>query len=85
VSLIPGQQAKDREVLNFQLELPNSSLKRASRLKFKLENSRFAKFFLLFATMLGTSIVIGDSILTPCISGLFFTLTILYNNFRKIC
>jgi K+ transporter len=25
----------------------------------------------LFATMLGTSMVIGDGVLTPCISGLF--------------
>ncbi|KAJ6723460.1 POTASSIUM TRANSPORTER [Salix koriyanagi] len=33
-----------------------------------LESSKFAKFFLLFATMLGTSMVIGDGVLTPCIS-----------------
>ncbi|XP_059438723.1 potassium transporter 5-like [Corylus avellana] len=68
VGLIPSQQAEDLEVSNFQLELPNSRLKRASRLKSKLESSRFAKFFLLFATMLGTSMVIGDGVLTPCIS-----------------
>ncbi|KAM7495895.1 hypothetical protein LguiA_020309 [Lonicera macranthoides] len=33
-----------------------------------LENSRISKYFLLLATMLGTSMVIGDGILTPCIS-----------------
>jgi KUP system potassium uptake protein len=71
VGLIPSQQAEDQEVSNFQLELPSSRLKRASTLKSKLENSRFAKLFLLFATMLGTSMVIGDGVLTPCISGLF--------------
>ncbi|KAK9983645.1 hypothetical protein SO802_033170 [Lithocarpus litseifolius] len=68
VGLIPSQQAEDQEVSNFQLELPNNRLKRASWLKSKLENSQFAKFFLLFATMLGTSMVIGDGVLTPCIS-----------------
>uniref|UniRef100_A0A7N2LQM2 K+ potassium transporter integral membrane domain-containing protein n=1 Tax=Quercus lobata TaxID=97700 RepID=A0A7N2LQM2_QUELO len=34
----------------------------------KLEKSNFAKSLLLFATMLGTSMVIGDGVLTPCIS-----------------
>ncbi|XP_023892774.1 potassium transporter 5 [Quercus suber] len=68
VGLIPSQQAEDQEVSNFQLELPSNRLKRASWLKSKLENSQFAKFFLLFATMLGTSMVIGDGVLTPCIS-----------------
>ncbi|OAY49551.1 hypothetical protein MANES_05G065200v8 [Manihot esculenta] len=43
-------------------------MRRATKLKSKLENSQFAKFFLLFATMLGTSMVIGDGVLTPCIS-----------------
>ncbi|KAF5931319.1 hypothetical protein HYC85_032192 [Camellia sinensis] len=68
VGLIPSQELEDRDVSNFQLELPNNRLRRASRLKSMLENSRFAKFFLLFATMLGTSMVIGDGVLTPCIS-----------------
>ncbi|XP_030543311.1 potassium transporter 5-like [Rhodamnia argentea] len=68
VGLIPSQQPEDQEVSNFQLELPSNRLLRASRLKSKLEKSRFAKFFLLFATMLGTSMVIGDGVLTPCIS-----------------
>ncbi|KAM5563977.1 potassium transporter 5 [Rosa sericea] len=68
VGLTPTQQAEDRDVSNFQLELPSQRLRRASKLKSKLENSRFAKFFLLFTTMLGTSMVIGDGVLTPCIS-----------------
>uniref|UniRef100_A0A2N9EBY7 Potassium transporter n=1 Tax=Fagus sylvatica TaxID=28930 RepID=A0A2N9EBY7_FAGSY len=68
VGLIPNQQAEDREVSNFQLELPSSSQRIASMVKVKLEKSHFAKFFLLFATMLGTSMVIGDGVLTPCIS-----------------
>lgn len=68
VGLIPSQEAEDREVSRFKLELPSSRLKRATWLKSKLENSRFSKSFLLFATMLGTSMVIGDGVLTPCIS-----------------
>ena len=71
VGLIPSEQAEDCDVSNFQLELPSKRLKRASRLKYKLENSQFAKYFLLVATMLGTSMVIGDGVLTPCISGLY--------------
>ncbi|KAG8374973.1 hypothetical protein BUALT_Bualt10G0051300 [Buddleja alternifolia] len=45
-----------------------SSSDRASKLKSKLENSKFVKFGLLLATMFGTSMVIGDGVLTPCIS-----------------
>ncbi|XP_044501404.1 potassium transporter 5-like [Mangifera indica] len=68
VGLLPSQQAEDCDVSNFKLQLPSKRLMRASILKNKLENSQFAKFFLLFATMLGTSMVIGDGVLTPCIS-----------------
>ncbi|KAH7517112.1 hypothetical protein FEM48_Zijuj09G0027800 [Ziziphus jujuba var. spinosa] len=65
VGFTPSEEAEDREVSNFQLPTPSGE----SILKSKLENSKFAKYFLLFATMLGTSMVIGDGILTPCISG----------------
>ncbi|XP_043710558.1 potassium transporter 5-like [Telopea speciosissima] len=69
VGLIPSQQAEDREVSNFRLELPNNGrLRRASKVKSALEKSNSAKYFLLFATMLGTAMVIGDGVLTPCIS-----------------
>ncbi|XP_057964339.1 potassium transporter 5-like isoform X2 [Malania oleifera] len=68
VGLIPSVQAEDREVSNYELELPNNKLRRATTLKSMLENSPFAKYFLLFVTLLGTSMVIGDGILTPCIS-----------------
>lgn len=70
MGLIPSQQAEDRGVSNFQLELPTEGLKRASKIKSKLENRQFAKLFLLTITMLGTPMVIGDGVLTPCISGL---------------
>ncbi|KAK7828148.1 potassium transporter 5 [Quercus suber] len=68
VGFIPNQQAEDREVSNYELELPDRSARMALWLKSKLENSKFAKQILLFATMLGTSMLIGDGVLTPCIS-----------------
>ncbi|KAM3700112.1 hypothetical protein ACJW31_05G075100 [Castanea mollissima] len=68
VSLIPNQQVEDHGVSNYRLQLPNGRQKRASWLVSNLEKSNFAKCFLLFATMLGTSMVIGDGVLTPCIS-----------------
>ncbi|KAH1083453.1 hypothetical protein J1N35_023214 [Gossypium stocksii] len=68
VSLIPSQQAEDHEVSNYKLELPSKRLKLASVLKSSLEKSQFAKILLLLVTMLGTSMVIGDSIFTPSIS-----------------
>ncbi|KAL5060524.1 hypothetical protein RYX36_032128, partial [Vicia faba] len=68
VGLIPNQQQEDAEVSNYKLQLPNNREKRASKLKSILENSHFMKIFLLFITLLGTSMVIGDGVLTPCIS-----------------
>ncbi|XP_022983444.1 potassium transporter 5-like [Cucurbita maxima] len=68
VGLIPNAEMEDGEVSNYQLNLPNRRQKRASRIQSALENSHFAKVFLLFATMLGTAMVIGDGVLTPCIS-----------------
>nr|XP_019071170.1 potassium transporter 5-like [Solanum lycopersicum] len=68
VGLIPSQQPEDKDVSTFKLDLPDRRTRRASKLKSKLENSNFAKFFMLIATMLGTSMVIGDGILTPCIA-----------------
>lgn len=80
VGLTPSQEVEDREVSTFQLELPNKPMQRASKLQSKLESSNFAKYVLLFATMLGTSMVIGDGVLTPCISGTFnsFSFLLIY-------
>ncbi|GKV04941.1 hypothetical protein SLEP1_g17021 [Rubroshorea leprosula] len=68
VGLTPSQQAEDCDVSNFKLELPSKRLRLAASLKSKLESSKFAKVFLLLATMLGTSMVMGDGILTPSMS-----------------
>ncbi|CAN6468794.1 unnamed protein product [Victoria cruziana] len=67
VSFIPNEQAEDRVLSNYQLELPSNRLKRASWLKKKLESTA-ARYALLMMTILGTSMVVGDGILTPCIS-----------------
>lgn len=71
-SLIPNQQIEDRQISNYQLQLPGRRLRRASILKSWLENNLKAKYLLLFTTMLGTSMVIGDGIVTPSISGKSF-------------
>ncbi|KAI3967152.1 hypothetical protein MKW92_035085 [Papaver armeniacum] len=68
VGFIPSHQAEDKDVSNYKLNAPSRRLSRASTVKSLLENSPFAKYLLLFITMLGTSMVIGDGILTPCIS-----------------
>ncbi|CAN6468786.1 unnamed protein product [Victoria cruziana] len=67
VSFIPNEQAEDRVLSNYPLELPSKRMKRASWLKKKLEGTG-ARYALLMMTILGTSMVVGDGILTPCIS-----------------
>ncbi|XP_020212862.1 potassium transporter 5 isoform X2 [Cajanus cajan] len=68
MSLIPNQQPEDRELSNYKLETPSSEVKRAHKVKQILENSHFARIALLFLAVMGTSMVIGDGILTPSIS-----------------
>uniref|UniRef100_A0A3Q7I5N9 Potassium transporter n=1 Tax=Solanum lycopersicum TaxID=4081 RepID=A0A3Q7I5N9_SOLLC len=70
VGLIPSTMAEDSDVSTFKLDMPDRRTRRASQLKSMLENSQFAKFFLLIATMLGTSMVIGDGVLTPFLSAI---------------
>nr|GEZ96417.1 potassium transporter 19-like [Tanacetum cinerariifolium] len=68
VGLIHSEQPEDREVSNFKLELPGKRNTVGSTVKKNLERRGFAKIALLFAAMLGTSVVIGDGILTPSIA-----------------
>ncbi|KAK8567839.1 hypothetical protein V6N13_105786 [Hibiscus sabdariffa] len=67
-SLIPNQQPEDRELSNYRLETPSNQLKRAYKIRGKLENSAVAKHSLFVVTILATSMVIGDGVLTPSIS-----------------
>ncbi|XP_061989622.1 potassium transporter 5-like [Rosa rugosa] len=68
VSLVPNNQPEDREISNYKLDRPSSELKRAQAIKKKLENSRLVQYVLFVITITGTSMVIGDGVLTPCIS-----------------
>lgn len=72
VSMIPNQQDEDAKVSNYRLESASNRLKRAEWIKEKLENNNTAKLALFLVTILGTSMVIGDGVLTPCISGTHF-------------
>ncbi|KHN16377.1 Potassium transporter 5 [Glycine soja] len=68
MSLIPNQQPEDRELSNYKLETPSTEFKRAQKLKQKLEGSHVARIVLLLLAIMGTSMVIGEGILTPSIS-----------------
>ncbi|XP_037496311.1 LOW QUALITY PROTEIN: potassium transporter 5 [Jatropha curcas] len=69
VSLIPTQQAEDKEVSTYKFDLPNRrSVKMASYAKSWLENRNVMKYVLLLTTIIGVSMLLGDGILTPCIS-----------------
>lgn len=68
VNLIPNEQAEDSMLSNYKLDTPSSQMKRAQWIKGKLESSKTAKLILFLVTILGVSMVIGDGILTPCIS-----------------
>jgi len=70
VNVIAKQQAEDRELSTYKLATPSRQLKRALKIKEVLEKSNAAKTILLMLALLGTSMVIGDGVLTPCISGL---------------
>ncbi|KAG9447320.1 hypothetical protein H6P81_013448 [Aristolochia fimbriata] len=68
VSLIPNHQVEDRELSNYNLDTPSTQLRRAQKIKEKLECSKKAKIVLFIITILATSMVIGDGVLTPSIS-----------------
>ncbi|KAK3421356.1 hypothetical protein EUGRSUZ_G02010 [Eucalyptus grandis] len=68
VSLIPNQQPEDREVSNYKLDIPSNQLRRSEKIKGMLENSKSAKITLFLVTIMATSMVIGDGVLTPSIS-----------------
>nr|CAD1833872.1 unnamed protein product [Ananas comosus var. bracteatus] len=69
VSLIPNQQAEDAMVSNYKLQTPSTRMRRAQWMKQKLEGSVRVQVALFIITILATSMVIGDGVLTPCISG----------------
>lgn len=70
VGLVPNQQVEDMMVSNYKLETPTRNMRRAEGIKEKMETSNGAKIALFVTTILATSMVLGDGILTPCISGM---------------
>ncbi|KAL3637070.1 Potassium transporter 5 [Castilleja foliolosa] len=68
VSFITSDQPEDAQLSNYKLDRPSDNLHHSQKIKEKLENSKTAKLILFLSTILGTSMVIGDGILTPCIS-----------------
>lgn len=68
VSLLPNQQRVDENISSFRLKLPTPELERALCVKDCLEKKTVFKNILLFLVLMGTSMVIGDGILTPSMS-----------------
>ncbi|KAL5826694.1 hypothetical protein ACOSQ3_018530 [Xanthoceras sorbifolium] len=68
VNKLPNHQPADEQISSFRLKLPTPELARAIRIKDKLERKGSLKTMLLLLVLMGTSMVIGDGILTPAIS-----------------
>ena len=69
VNLLPNRQQADEQISSFKLKLPTPELERALKIKETLERTSIMKNVLLVLVLLGTSMIIGDGILTPAISG----------------
>jgi hypothetical protein len=76
VSLLPNQQRVDQDISSFRLKLPTPELERALCVKECLEKKPLFKNILLFLVLMGTSMVIGDGILTPSMSGAYRVLSL---------
>ncbi|GJN27754.1 hypothetical protein PR202_gb15802 [Eleusine coracana subsp. coracana] len=68
VSLMPNQQAEDAMVSSYALDTVSAPMRRAQWMKQSLESSKMAKVAIFLLTILGTSMVISDCVLTPAIS-----------------
>ncbi|XVE92453.1 hypothetical protein REPUB_Repub01dG0098700 [Reevesia pubescens] len=68
VNMLPNRQPADEQISSFKLRLPTPELERALNIKDTLERRSSLKTLLLLLVLMGTSMVIGDGILTPAIS-----------------
>lgn len=68
INMLPNHQPADEHISSFRLKLPTPELKRALRIKETLEKRSALKTLLLLFVLMGTSMIIGDGILTPAIS-----------------
>ncbi|KAJ7953643.1 Potassium transporter family protein [Quillaja saponaria] len=68
VNMLPNRQPADEHISSFKLKLPTPELERALSIKEVLERRSPLKTLLLLLVLMGTSMIIGDGILTPAIS-----------------
>ncbi|XP_041014588.1 putative potassium transporter 12 isoform X3 [Juglans microcarpa x Juglans regia] len=68
VNTLPNRQAADEHISNFRLKLPTPAFERALHIKESLESRSSLKTVLLLLVLMGTSMIIGDGILTPAMS-----------------
>ncbi|KAK4779971.1 hypothetical protein SAY87_016077 [Trapa incisa] len=68
VSVLPNRQTADEHISSYRLQLPTPELQRALNIKETLEKTSTLQTILLLLVLMGTSMVIGDGILTPAIS-----------------
>ncbi|XP_023918359.2 putative potassium transporter 12 [Quercus suber] len=68
VNMLPNRQTADEQISSFRLKLPTPELERALKIKDSLEKRSSLKTLLLLVVLMGTSMIIGDGILTPAIS-----------------
>ncbi|XP_043694659.1 potassium transporter 5-like [Telopea speciosissima] len=68
VSLIPNYQKEDATLSNYSVEVPSTNVKRAQKVKETMENSPAIRVMLFMCAIVGTSMVMGDGVLTPAIS-----------------
>ncbi|KAF5443189.1 hypothetical protein F2P56_035768 [Juglans regia] len=68
VNTLPNRQAADEHISNFRLKLPTPEFERALHIKESLESRSSLKTVLLLLVLMGTSMIIGDGILTPAMS-----------------
>ncbi|XP_059656041.1 putative potassium transporter 12 isoform X2 [Cornus florida] len=66
--MLPNRQQADEMISSFRLKLPTPELERALNIKETLEKKSSLKTLLLLLVLMGTSMIIGDGILTPAIS-----------------
>ncbi|XP_043726112.1 putative potassium transporter 12 isoform X2 [Telopea speciosissima] len=78
VNLLPNQQPADELISSFKLRLPTPELERALRIKDCLERRSSMKTCLLLLVLMGTSMIIGDGILTPAMSDAVVMLSIVF-------
>ncbi|GMH01622.1 hypothetical protein Nepgr_003461 [Nepenthes gracilis] len=68
VNKLPNRQPADEQISSFRLKLPTPELQRALSIKETLESRSSLKTLLLLLVLMGTSLIIGDGILTPAMS-----------------